>query len=52
MTLDSYRNRYAQYGGDANLQAAHAQFPFIATWDDHEVEDNYAGDASKKKPRR
>src|SRR5262245_51130010 len=47
MTLDDYRNRYAQYRSDANLQAAHAQFPFIVTWDDHEVEDNYAGDASK-----
>jgi alkaline phosphatase D len=47
MTLDDYRNRYAQYRGDANLQAAHAKFPFIVTWDDHEVEDNYAGDVSK-----
>ena len=47
MTLDDYRNRYAQYRGDANLQAAHAQFPFIVTWDDHEVENNYAGDASE-----
>jgi alkaline phosphatase D len=47
MTLDDYRNRYAQYRSDANLQAAHAQFPFIVTWDDHEVEDNYAGDVSE-----
>ena len=46
ITLDDYRNRYAQYRSDANLQAAHAQFPFIVTWDDHEVEDNYAGDVS------
>ena len=43
MTLDDYRNRHAQYRGDANLQAAHASFPFIVTWDDHEVENNYAG---------
>jgi len=47
MTLDDYRNRYAQYRGDANLQAAHARFPFIVTWDDHEVENNYAGDSSE-----
>src|SRR5262245_10309555 len=43
MTLADYRNRHAQYKGDANLQAAHAHFPFIVTWDDHEVENNYAG---------
>jgi alkaline phosphatase D len=42
-TLDDCRNRHAQYRGDANLQAAHARFPFIVTWDDHEVEKNYAG---------
>jgi alkaline phosphatase D len=46
MTLDDYRNRYAQYRSDANLQAAHARFPFIVTWDDHDVENNYAGDVS------
>jgi alkaline phosphatase D len=46
MTLDDYRVRYAQYKGDPNLQAAHARFPFIVTWDDHEVEDNYAADVS------
>jgi alkaline phosphatase D len=43
MSLADYRNRYAQYKGDPNLQAAHARFPFIVTWDDHEVENNYAG---------
>jgi alkaline phosphatase D len=42
-TLADYRNRHAQYRGDANLQAVHARFPFIVTWDDHEVENNYAG---------
>ena len=47
MTLDDYRNRYAQYRSDVNLQAAHAQFPFIVTWDDHEVENDYAGDVSE-----
>ena len=47
MTLDDYRNRYAQYRSDENLQAAHAQFPFIVTWDDHEVENDYAGNVSE-----
>jgi alkaline phosphatase D len=47
MTLDDYRNRYAQYRGDANLQAAHARFPFISIWDDHEMENDYAGDVSE-----
>jgi alkaline phosphatase D len=42
-TLDDYRNRYALYKMDPSLQAAHAAFPFICTWDDHEVDNNYAG---------
>jgi alkaline phosphatase D len=41
-TLDDYRNRHAQYKGDPALRAAHAAFPWIATWDDHETENNYA----------
>jgi alkaline phosphatase D len=43
MTLDDYRNRYAQYRSDPALQAVHALFPFLVVWDDHEVENNYAG---------
>ena len=39
----TYRNRYALYKGDANLKAAHAVSPFIVTWDDHEVDNNYRG---------
>lgn len=42
ITLDDYRNRYAQYRLDVNLQAAHANFPWIFTWDDHEVDNNHA----------
>ncbi len=41
-TLEDYRNRYAQYKSDPNLQAAHHRFPWIMTWDDHEVDNNYA----------
>ena len=43
MTVDDYRNRYAQYRGDPALRAAHASFPFLVVWDDHEVDNNYAG---------
>lgn len=42
VTLNDYRNRYALYRTDANLQAAHRAFPWIVTWDDHEVDNNYA----------
>jgi alkaline phosphatase D len=41
-TLDDYRARHAQYKRDPALQAAHAAAPWIVTWDDHEVENNYA----------
>lgn len=41
-TLDDYRDRHAQYKGDPALQAAHAAFAWIVTWDDHETENNYA----------
>jgi alkaline phosphatase D len=41
-TLDEYRTRYAQYKSDPALQAAHAACPWIVTWDDHEVDNNYA----------
>lgn len=43
MTLQDYRNRYALYKTDKHLQRMHAQCPFIVTWDDHEVDNNYAG---------
>ncbi|WP_084369577.1 alkaline phosphatase D family protein [Microbispora sp. ATCC PTA-5024] len=42
-TLGAYRNRYARYKMDADLQAAHAAAPWIALPDDHEVRDNWAG---------
>ncbi|GIE82118.1 alkaline phosphatase [Actinoplanes philippinensis] len=46
-TLDLYRMRYALYRTDPDLQAAHAAVPWALTWDDHEVEDNYAAAASR-----
>ena len=41
-TLDDYRRRYAQYKTDPALQAAHERCPWLVTWDDHEVDNNYA----------
>jgi alkaline phosphatase D len=43
-TLDDYRARYALYRSDPDLQAAHAACPWIVTWDDHEVDNDYADD--------
>ncbi len=43
-TLVDYRNRYALYKSDADLMAAHASAPFIVSWDDHEVDNNWAAD--------
>jgi alkaline phosphatase D len=42
-SVDDYRNRYALYRLDADLQDVHAQLPFYCVWDDHEVDNNYAG---------
>ncbi|GHF55616.1 alkaline phosphatase [Streptomyces mashuensis] len=44
MTLTDYRLRYALGKSDPDLQAAHAAHPWYVTWDDHEVENNYAGE--------
>ncbi|MFE3496966.1 alkaline phosphatase D family protein [Streptomyces sp. NPDC059175] len=43
-TVQDYRLRYALYRSDPDLRAAHAAHPFVVTWDDHETENNYAGD--------
>ena len=45
--VGDYRNRYALYRLDDDLQRAHAAFPFVVTWDDHEVDNNYAGRMSE-----
>jgi alkaline phosphatase D len=42
LSLEDYRTRHAQYRTDPDLQAAHAAFPWLMTWDDHEFKDNYA----------
>ncbi|MDO9025677.1 alkaline phosphatase D family protein [Zwartia sp.] len=42
LTLDDYRERYALHKSDPHLQAMHAACPWIVTWDDHEVQNDYA----------
>ncbi len=51
-SLTDYRNRYALYRSDANLREVHRLFPWIVTWDDHEVDNNYAGDIPEDKQTR
>jgi alkaline phosphatase D len=55
LSLADYRAKYALYRSDKALRDLHAKFPMVAIWDDHEVQDNYAGaapggglDASKR----
>jgi alkaline phosphatase D len=49
ITLADYRLRHALYRTDPDLQAMHAAAPWIVTWDDHEVENNYAAEYSERK---
>lgn len=46
-SLDEYRQRHAQYKGDADLRACHAAHPWVMTWDDHEVDNDYANDLDR-----
>ncbi len=46
-TLEQYRERYALYKRDSDLQRSHARFPWLVTWDDHEVSNDYANDRSQ-----
>lgn len=48
-SLADYRLRYCQYRHDEHLRRMHACCPWVVTWDDHEVEGNYANDISKFK---
>ncbi|MEO3922801.1 alkaline phosphatase D family protein [Micromonosporaceae bacterium B7E4] len=42
-----WRMQYALYKSDPDLQAAHARFPWMVTWDDHEVQNDYANSTSQ-----
>lgn len=47
-TLEDYRLRYAQYKSDPALQNIHAAFPWLVTFDDHEVRNNWGGEEDEK----
>jgi len=47
-TLEDYRARHALYRADRDLAAAHAAYPWMVTWDDHEVDNDYAADISEE----
>ncbi|MEO2169841.1 MAG: alkaline phosphatase D family protein [bacterium] len=52
VTLDDYRQRYAQYHTDPDLQAAHRQHAWILVWDDHEsANDSWKDGASNHQER-
>ncbi len=51
-TLDGYRHRYGLYQSDPDLQAAHASAPFVMSYDDHEVDNDWAGDTTEEKTPR
>jgi alkaline phosphatase D len=50
--LEDYRARHAQYRADPDMQAAHAAHPFIVSYDDHEVNNDWAGGAPPDPARR
>lgn len=47
-SLGDYRIRHAQYRSDPLLLGMHAVCPWIVTWDDHEFDNNCAGDISEQ----
>lgn len=46
-TIEDYRARYEQYRSDPGLRAIHAACPSLVTWDDHEVQNDYADEWSQ-----
>ena len=49
-TVRDWRLRYSLYKSDPDLQRAHARFPFVVTWDDHEVLNDYASTQAEGRP--
>lgn len=47
VSLQDYRDRYAQYRLDPDLRAVHANHPFINIWDDHEITNNSYKDGAE-----
>ena len=46
-SIDDYRVRYSQYKTDPDLQAAHAACPWFVSFDDHEIDNNWAADVDE-----
>ncbi|MFD5315552.1 alkaline phosphatase D family protein [Streptomyces sp. NPDC127098] len=51
-SLVQYRNRYAQYRTDPDLARMHAEAPWIVTFDDHEVDNDFAGEIPQDPDRQ
>lgn len=51
-TLEQYRLRYALYKLDPDLQAAHHAMPWVMTWDDHELANDYESNGEGTLQRR
>ena len=47
VSMTDYRQRHAQYKQDPDLQALHARYPFIVTWDDHETTNDAWSDGAE-----
>jgi alkaline phosphatase D len=47
-SLEDYRIRISQYRADPLLHGMHAQCPWMVTWDDHEFDNNCAGEISEE----
>jgi alkaline phosphatase D len=47
VTLGDYRVRHAQHKTDPDLQRLHGRVPWLMTWDDHEVDNDWAADRSE-----
>ncbi|MEM9879018.1 MAG: alkaline phosphatase D family protein, partial [Pseudomonadota bacterium] len=53
VSVSDYRQRYALYRTDPDLQAVHAVHPFITIWDDHEFSnDTWSGGAENHQPEQ
>lgn len=48
VTLAQYRQRFAQYRIDPDLQAAHATAPWLVVFDDHELDNNWAAEVPEE----
>ncbi len=49
VSISDYRNRHALYKSDPLIQRMHEHCPWVVTWDDHEVDNNYANDVPEDK---